>query len=99
MVHDPPVEEDFRSDRARDRPRFDEDLEADHLGVSMFEYQAQAESMMRRYPKRIAQVRLEPGHGFCLARTLPDLDGHHTVWGLPSDLLELVESVFVDPGP
>ncbi len=87
------------SDRARGRPRFPEDLEVDHLGISMFASAAQARSMMRRYPKVIATVRLEPEHGLSLARTLPDIDGHYSVWGLPEDLLGLVESVAVDNGP
>ena len=99
VKRDSPTKDDFRSDRLLGRPRFAEDLEADHLGLSMFEERAQAESMMRRYPKLIAEVRLQPGYGLALARTLPAVDGHYTVWGLPNDLAELVESVFVDDGP
>jgi hypothetical protein len=94
-----PTEDDFLSDRVRGRPRYGEDLEADHLGVSMFAERVQAESIMRRYPKRIAEVRLAPDYGLCLARTLPGLDGHHTVWGQPGDLVRLVESVWEVPGP
>jgi hypothetical protein len=99
VKHDSTTEDDFLSDRRLGRPRYGNDLEVDHLGMSMFAERAQAEAMMRRYPKRIAEVRLDPGYGLCLARTLPDVDGHHTVWGLPSDLVQLVQSVFVDPGP
>ncbi len=94
-----PPPEDFLSDRARSRPRLDEDLEADHLGSSMFAELAQAEAIMRRYPKLVAGVRLEAGHGFSLARTLPDLDGHHTVWGEADDLAQLVQYVHVNRGP
>lgn len=99
VKHDPPTEDDFLSDRLLGRPRGKTDLEADHLGLSVFAEQAQAESMMRRYPKRIALVRLDPDCGLSLARTFPLVDGHHTIWGEPDVLVHLVESLFVDPGP
>lgn len=99
VKHDPPNEDDFLSDRRLGRPRAAEVLEADHLGLSVFAEQAQAEAMMRRYPKRIARVELVPGHGLSLARTFPVVDGHHTIWGEPDVLARLVRFVFVDTGP
>lgn len=99
VKHDSPTEDDFLSDRLLGRPRGEHVLEADHLGLSVFAERVQAEAMMRRYPKRIAEVRLEPEHGLSLARTFPLVGGHHTIWGEPDVLARLVESVFVDPGP
>jgi hypothetical protein len=90
---DPPIVRDFESDRTKDRPRFGEDLEVDHLGLSMFDTEDQALSMARRYPKLVAEVVLEPGLGFGLARTMLDLPGHYTVWGTPEDLLDQVGSL------
>jgi hypothetical protein len=90
---DPPRDRDFLSDRAKGRPRFENDLETDHLGVSMFAAETQALSMARRYPKLVASVDLMPDHGFALARTLLDVEGHYTVWGEPDGLLNHVSSI------
>jgi hypothetical protein len=49
------IKDDFRSDRLLGRPRYGDDLEADHLGLSMFEELDQAQAMMRRFPKYIAE--------------------------------------------
>jgi hypothetical protein len=84
---------DFQSDRDKKRPRWDEDLEVDHLGLSVFATLDQAQSMARRYPKIVAEVELTTGGGIAIARTIPDLIGHYTIWGCPEDLLERVSSV------
>lgn len=89
----PPRDRDFESDRKRGQPRWDEDLEVDHLGLSVFSTADQALSMARRYPKLVASVVLEPGYGFALARTMLALPGHYTIWGLSEDLLDQVTSV------
>lgn len=90
---DPPRERDFQSDKVKNRPRFAGDHEADHLALSMFATEAQALSMARRYPKIVAEVALPAGHGFGIARTMLDLEGHYSVWGDPAGLLDRVSSV------
>jgi hypothetical protein len=84
---------DFQSDRDKKRPRWDGDLEVDHLGLSVFASLDQAHSMARRYPKIVAQVELTTGAGIAIARTLLDLPGHYTIWGCAEDLIERVSSV------
>jgi hypothetical protein len=84
---------DFQSDRDKNRPRWEDDLETDHLGLSVFETLDQARSMARRYPKVVAEVVLTEGAGIGIARTILELPGHYTIWGRPEDLLERVSSV------
>lgn len=93
VSRDPPRDRDFYSDRMKQRPRGEGVLETDHLGLSVFASEEQAFSMARRYPKYVARVVLEPGHGLALARTILDLPGHYTIWGTPEELLAQVSSV------
>lgn len=90
---DPLKVRDFQSDRDKKRPRWEGDLEVDHLGLSVFATLDQALSMARRYPKIVAEVELTTGAGIALARTMLDLPGHYTTWGCPEDLLDRVSSV------
>jgi hypothetical protein len=88
-----PVERDFYSDRGKERPRAPDQDYMDYVGLSVFGSLEAAEANMVRYPKRLAQVRLEEGHGFMIARTYADIDRHYTIWGDPRDLLGCVEAV------
>ena len=54
---------DFQSDQEKQRPRWGDDLEVDHLGLSVFATLDQAQSMARRYPKIVAEVELTTGSG------------------------------------
>jgi hypothetical protein len=85
---------DFLSNRDKQRSRFTRNLYADHLAVSMFESETLAVVNAVRYPKIVVAVRLDGDHGFSLARTGADIEGHYNVWGDPDDLLE---SVVGDP--
>jgi hypothetical protein len=87
------VERDFFSDRGKERPRAPDQDYMDYVGLSVFGSLEAAEANMVRYPKRIAHVRLEEGHGFMIARTYADIDEHYTIWGDPRDLMGLVETV------
>lgn len=84
---------DFQSDRDKGRPRVPSQGYADYLGISVFESEELASRNAARYPAVIAAVRLDAAHGFDLASTYPDIEGHHTVWGEPSQLLEQVERI------
>lgn len=90
---DPLKVRDFQSDRDKKRPRWEDDLEVDHLGLSVFATLDQALSMARRYPKIVAEVELTTGAGIALARTMLELPGHYTTWGRPEDLLKRVSSI------
>lgn len=57
-----------------------------HNGVSMFETAQQAAKVAIKWGKGdyVARVRLEPGHGICVAKW--GSQGHMTVWGDPVKL-------------
>jgi len=83
---DPVMLDVFRSNYEREaRPR---GLEVEsaliHFGLSMYLVREMAVATARRCPRlgrHIAEMRLEPGHGFCWAHTAQP--GHVTVWGRP----------------
>ncbi len=59
-----------------------------HFGLSMYLEREMAAATARRWPRigrYLAELRLEPGNGFCWAHTAQP--GHITVWGRPLQLL------------
>lgn len=93
---DPVMLDVFRSSYERDaRPR---GLEVEsvliHFGLSMYLEREMAAATARRWPRlgrHIAEVRLEPGNGFCWAHTAQP--GHMTVWGRPLQLLACIADI------
>jgi hypothetical protein len=93
---DPVMLDVFRSNYERDaRPR---GLEVEsaliHFGLSMYLERDMAAATARRWPRlgrHIAEVRLEPGNGFCWAHTAQP--GHVTVWGRPLQLLACIADI------
>jgi hypothetical protein len=69
-----------------------------HMGLSVFSTQAAAKVMALRWPmigRFVAELNLEPEHGFCLADT--GQPGHWTLWGRPLQLLgSIVDIVHVE---
>lgn len=62
-----------------------------HMGLSMHLKREMAVAVARRWRqigRHIAELRLEPGYGFCWAHT--GNPGHITVWGRPPQLLNCV---------
>jgi hypothetical protein len=51
------------------------------------------------WPKHIAAVLLPEQEGFRIARTYPEVEGHHTVWGDPERLIANVERVVTHSEP
>lgn len=84
---------DFQSDRDKGRPRELSQGYADYVGLSVFDSEDLARGIAVRFPVVIAAFRLEAGRGFDLARTYSSVEGYHTIWGEPADLLERVEAV------
>ena len=81
VVSDPIMSSDFASRQAGGcRPFPDEPLIL-HAGVSTFDELAQLLKRFRRSPMWVAEVTLEEGCGFHIAKTLGR--GHYTVWGDP----------------
>ena len=66
-----------------------------HMAVSMFERFDVVRSICARRPERagthVITIRLQPGHGVCVART--GGAGHWSVWGLPLTLAGFVVDV------
>lgn len=93
---DPVMLDVFRSNYERDaRPR---GLEVEsaliHFGLSMYLEREMAATTARRWPRlgrHIAEIRLEPGNGFCWAHTAQP--GHLTVWGRPLQLLACIADI------
>jgi hypothetical protein len=69
----------FLSRAARGQRPFPDEVPILHRGASMFATVAQVLSRFRRSPVGVAEVTLEAGCGFYIAKTLGD--GHYTVWG------------------
>jgi hypothetical protein len=66
-----------------------------HMALSMFVSAEVAVRLARRVPKlggHVSMVRLEPGFGFCVAKT--GQRGHWSVWGRPAELVGCVEAVW-----
>ncbi len=89
------VEASLRSNyEIRRSPPHPADLHATvlHMAVSMFARADTISRMARRNPDRIgthvAQLRLAPGNGICLADT--GSAGHWSVWGTPAQLAAFV---------
>lgn len=65
-----------------------------HLGLSMYRKIEMAAATAQRWPQigqRIAEVHLQPEHGFCYADTAQS--GHITIWGRPLQLLACVVDI------
>lgn len=65
-----------------------------HMGLSVFSTPAAAGAMALKWPMIgtfIAELNLEPEHGFCLADT--GQRGHWTLWGRPLQLLDSIADI------
>jgi len=65
-----------------------------HMGLSVFSTPAAAGAMALKWPMIgtfIAELNLEPEHGFCLADT--GQWGHWTLWGRPLQLLDSIADI------
>lgn len=90
---------DFQSARERDRPMRPGQAFVDHVGISVFGSEAAALAMATRFPKLIACVYLSAGEGFSIARTLPDVADHYSVWGDPAAIVRRIVHVTRVEGP
>lgn len=86
----PAVLDSLRSHYERGAPPrgYERRLAVIHMGLSTFSTQEAAQAMALRWPTIgtfVAELRLEPEHGFCLADT--GQPGHWTLWGRPLQLL------------
>ncbi len=96
----PAVLESLRSHYEQGAPPrgYERRLAVIHMGLSVFSTQAAARAMALRWPMIgtfIAELNLEPEHGFCLADT--GQRGHWTLWGRPLQLLgSIVDIVHVE---
>jgi hypothetical protein len=88
-----PLARDFESNRDRGRPRFPRQDYIDFVGISVFGSLEAALASAARFPKLVAEVHLNAGAGLTIARTLPDIAEHYSVWGAPEDLLDRVVTV------
>ena len=88
-----PRERDFESNQARENPRFPKQDFLDYVGLSVYGSLETAKESATQWPKLIARLRLRPGNGFMIARTLVDIDDHYSIWGEVDRLLTCVESV------
>jgi hypothetical protein len=79
---------DFYSDRDKGRPRAPTQEFVDFVGISVFGTRTAALANCARFPKLVAELRLQPGNGFGVARTFADIDEHYSVWGDPESLLD-----------
>jgi hypothetical protein len=93
LASNPLEESDFVSLAHRGKPPFKKRPMLMHAGLSMFEQIAQAKSRSNRSPVVVAEVRLDPGFQFYLAKTYGI--GHYTVWGLRADLLRVSKVALV----
>jgi hypothetical protein len=90
---------DFQSARERERPMRPGQSFLDHVGISVFGSEAAALAMATRFPKMVAWVYLSPGEGFSIARTLPDVAEHFSVWADRAALMRRVVDVSRVEGP
>ena len=95
LASEPLRGKDFESKLIRQRPRGAFEATILYAGLSMFTDVTQAASRTRRSPVVVAEVRLDEGHGFYVAKTLTD-PGHYTVWGDPELLLRVSRLVELD---
>lgn len=90
----------LRSHYERDLPPrgYERRLAVIHMGLSVFSSQDAARAMALQWPKIgrfLAEMRLAPGNGFCLADT--GRPGHSTLWGRPLQLCDsIVDIVHVE---
>jgi hypothetical protein len=93
---DPLMLDTFRSNYERNaRPRgLEVELALIHFGLSMYLERGMAAATAKRWPRLgryLAEIRLEPGNGFCWAHTAQP--GHVTVWGRPLQLLDCIADI------
>ena len=96
---DPPTLGEFMSAQARGKPPPDDEPETLRLhdGLSAYATIAQARRKARASPvlgRYIARLEIPEGGPIRWERTLTS-SGHHTIWGVPADLLRCV--VLVEP--
>jgi hypothetical protein len=92
----PAVLDSLRSHYERGAPPrgYERRLAVIHMGLSVFSTLAAAEAMALKWPMIgtfIAELKLEPEHGFCLADT--GQRGHWTLWGRPLQLLDSIADI------
>ena len=83
----------FRSDRDRGSPLLDPEREAEWSGVSIWETEQQAVSRSNKAPGTriyVAELHVPTDGSIEFRRTIPELDGHHTIWAAPDQILDLV---------
>jgi len=91
----PAVLDSLRSHYERGAPPrgYERRLAVIHMGLSVFSTSA-AGAMALKWPMigtLIAELKLEPEHGFCLADT--GQRGHWTLWGRPLQLLDSIADI------
>jgi hypothetical protein len=91
---------EFQSNLTKERPRGPDETYADYLGLSVFTSEELAMENAIRWPEHVAALLLPQDEGFSIARTYPEIEGHHTIWGDPDRLLANVEcvSTYQQPG-
>lgn len=92
----PAVLDSLRSHYERGAPPrgYERRLAVIHMGLSVFSTRAAAGAMASKWPAIgmfVAELELEPGNGFCIART--GQSGHRTLWGRPLQLLGSIADI------
>ncbi len=91
---DPPTIADFLSNRARGKARRPVESVREWEGLSLFDTEAQARRMARRFPRLgvyIAALRVPADGPIVVEQTFGP--GHYTLWGDPQDFLPRVVAV------
>ncbi len=92
----PAVLDSLRSHYERGAPPrgYERRLAVIHMGLSVFSTREAAGAMALKWPAIgmfVAELELEPGNGFCIART--GQPGHRTLWGRPLQLLGSIADI------
>ena len=85
----------FQSDQERGFALDDPAREDEWRGVSIWETEQQAVSRSNKPSGSriyVAVLHIPTDGTVKFRRTLPELEGHHTVWGAPDQILDLVRS-------
>ncbi len=92
----PAVLDSLRSHYERGAPPrgYERRLAVIHMGLSVFSTPSAAGAIALKWPMIgtfIAELNLEPEHGFCFADT--GQRGHRTLWGRPLQLLDSIADI------
>jgi hypothetical protein len=92
----PETLDSLRSHYERELPPrgYERRLAVIHMGLSVFSSRDAARAMALRWPRIgifLAELRLHPNEGFCLANT--GRPGHLTLWGRPAQLFESIADI------